>query len=89
MIVIEKWAGLVTNASPYALPSGAAVTQVNLQILNPGQVRIRPGETVVSFATHTGSTAPIVTAVNFKRGTADSVVYQNASGEIYLARTPT
>lgn len=89
MIIIEKWAGLVTNASPYALPSGAAVTQVNLQILNPGQVRVRPGEAVVSFATHTGTTLPIVTAVNFKRGTSDSVVYQNASGEIYLARTPT
>jgi hypothetical protein len=88
MIVIEKWGGLVTNASPYAVPAGAAVTQVNLQILNPGQLRVRPGTVVVSWATHSGATAPIVEAVNFKKGTIESVVYQNASGTIYVAKVP-
>jgi len=52
MITIEKWQGLVTNASPYALPGGAAVTQTNLQCLRPGQVQGRPG--VSSAATVTG-----------------------------------
>lgn len=88
MIIIEKWAGLVTNASPYAIPAGAAVTQVNLQVLNPGQMRVRPGTVVVSWATHSGSTLPIVEAVNYKKGTVESVVYQNASGVIYVAKVP-
>lgn len=59
MIIIEKWAGLVTNASPYAIPPGAAVTQVNLQAIVPGQVSVRPGSTNVSFATHAATTSPV------------------------------
>lgn len=43
MITIQKWSGLVTNASPYALPGGACVSQVNMQCLRPGQVQCRNG----------------------------------------------
>jgi hypothetical protein len=89
MIVIEKWSGLVTNASPYALPVGSAVTQVNLQVLSPGQVVVRPGDATVSFSSHTGATAPIVTAARFQHGATETVVYQNASGGIFVARGPT
>lgn len=87
MIVVEKWAGLVTNASPYSLPAGAAVTQVNLQVLSPGNVAVRPGTTAVSFAAHTGSTAPVIRAFRYP-GSSDSIVYQNASGNIFVARSP-
>lgn len=87
MIVVEKWSGLVTNASPYAIPPGAAVTQVNLQVLSPGNVTVRPGTAAVSFAAHTGSTAPIVRAFRYP-GASDSIVYQNASGQIFVARSP-
>ena len=87
MIVIEKWAGLVTNASPYAIPPGAAVTQVNLQILSPGQLTVRPGTASVSFASHTGSTQAIVTAFRYPRET-ESVLYQNAAGKLFVARGP-
>lgn len=87
MIVIDKWAGLATNASPYAIPPGAAVTQVNLQVLSPGRVTVRPGTAAVSFSSHTGATAPIVRAFRYPRDT-DSIVYQNASGNIYVARSP-
>lgn len=89
MIVIDKWSGLVTNASPYALPVGAAVTQVNLQVLAPGQVTVRPGDATVSWTTHTGSTAPIVAAVRYQHSTTENVVYQNASGGIFVAKGPT
>jgi hypothetical protein len=89
MIIIDKWAGLVTNASPYAIPPGAAVTQVNIQILNPGQVTVRPGLVNMSWSTHTGTTAPVVSAFRFQNSTAETVVYQNASGHIYVARGPT
>jgi hypothetical protein len=87
MIVIDKWAGLVTNASPYAIPPGAAVTQVNLQILSPGQLTVRPGTASVSFASHTGSTQAIVTAFRYPRET-ESVLYQNAAGKLFVARGP-
>lgn len=40
---IEKWAGLVSAASPYALPAGATTEQNNLQIRKPGQLVPRPG----------------------------------------------
>lgn len=85
MISIEKWAGLVTNASPYSLPPGAAVTQVNLQVISPGQLVVRSGVTAASFAAHTGSTAPIIRAFCYPRET-DSVVYQNNLGEIRVAK---
>jgi hypothetical protein len=88
MIVIDKWAGLVTNASPYALPPGAAVTQVNVQVLVPGQIQVRPGTVSVSWTTHTGSTSPVISAFRFQHGTNDQVVYQNSLGQIYVAKGP-
>ena len=87
MISIEKWAGLVTNASPYSLPPGAAVTQVNLQAISPGQLTVRKGAAAVTFASHTGSADAIVRAFCYPRD-VDSVVYQNAAGEIRVARGP-
>lgn len=87
MIAIDQWPGLVTNASPYSLPPGAAVTQVNLQVISPGKLAVRPGTTAVSFASHTGSTAAIVRAFRYPAA-QDAVVYQNSSGTILIARGP-
>ena len=85
MIVIEKWGGLATNASPYAVPPGAAVTQVNLQSLIPGQLSVRPGMAAVSWSSHSGAGQPVV-AFRYQHGTSETVVYQNASGLMYVAR---
>lgn len=87
MIVIDKWAGLVTNASPYAIPPGSGVTQVNLQVISPGRLSVRPGTTGVSFSSHTGSTQAIVSAFRYP-GNVESVLYQNAVGSILVARGP-
>ena len=93
MITIEKWGGLATNASPYAIPPGAAVTQVNLQCIVPGQVSVRPGTLAMSFAatsgttTATGTTAPIVSLFRYPRA-AENIVYQNSSGRLFVARSP-
>lgn len=87
MIVIDKWAGLVTNASPYSIPPGAGVTQVNLQVISPGRLSVRPGTTSVSFSSHTGTTAPIIRAFRYP-GTTESVLYQNSSGAILVAKGP-
>ena len=48
MIRIDQWKGLVTAASPYILPPGAAVEQVNAQSRTPGQLTVRGGMTSVS-----------------------------------------
>ena len=88
MIVIEKWAGLVTNASPYALPPGAAATQVNLQVLAPGQVTVRPGMVNVSWATHTAGSSAVVKIINFQNSTYAQAVYQDAAGGVYVGKGP-
>jgi hypothetical protein len=87
MIIIDKWAGLVTNASPYAIPPGSAVTQVNLQVISPGQVVVRPGTAAVSFSSHTGSTQAIVRAFRYP-GSTEAVLYENSSGVLFVARGP-
>ena len=87
MITIEKWAGLATNASPYSIPPGAAVTQVNLQCLVPGQLAVRSGLTSVVFATHAAAASKVIAAIRYP-GTTESVVYQNAAGNILVARGP-
>jgi len=88
MITIEKWAGLATNASPYAIPPGAAVTQVNLQVINPGQMVVRKGATTVTFATTSGTTVPVVKAMRTPFGGVEKVVYQNSSGQVFVAQGP-
>lgn len=87
MISIEQWAGLVTNASPYAIPPGAAVTQVNLQVISPGKVSVRPGMSAVSFSSHSGTTQPIICMFRYPRS-GESVVYQNAAGQIIVGADP-
>lgn len=42
-MIIKKWGGLISAASPYALPAGAATEQSNLQIRKPGQLITRTG----------------------------------------------
>lgn len=85
MITIEKWAGLVTNASPYSIPPGAAVTQVNLQVINPGQLAVRPGAATVNFADPTGVTTPVTVAMRTPYGGSEKIVYQNSAGQIYVS----
>lgn len=83
MIVIDKWAGLVTNASPYALPPGAAVEQVNLQCLVPGRLTVRPGMSAIAFTSADSTTSPVRSAFRYQQGTAEHIVYQDAAGRIY------
>ena len=88
MITIEKWAGLATNASPYAIPPGSAVTQVNLQVINPGQMVVRKGATTVTFATTSGTTVPVVKAMRTPFGGVEKVIYENSSGQVFVAQGP-
>ena len=86
MIVIDSWKGLVTNASPYAVPPGAAVTQVNWQCLRPGELTARNGQTTVTITTHTGGTTAPVSMARYGIGSNECVLYQSAAGTLYVAR---
>lgn len=50
----DAWGGLMTNASPFALPPGAAVEQVNLCADVPGQIYTRGGMRHVAFVEQAG-----------------------------------
>jgi len=43
MLRISKWSGVVSSASPYILPAGGAVHQVNAMSMIPGQLTVRGG----------------------------------------------
>jgi len=88
VIIIDKWPGLVTNASKYAIPPGATVEQVNVQCLVPGQLTVRPGLQAVAFANTPGATAAIVSAVRYQHGSGEHIVYQNADGNIFSSVVP-
>lgn len=84
MISIEKWAGLVTNASPYSLPPGAAVEQVNMQVVSPGVLAVRPGLNLASVTASTASTSAVRSAFRYE-GQSERVVWQDAAGRIYYS----
>lgn len=88
MIIVERFAGLVTNASPYALPPGAAATQVNIQVLSPGEAVVRGGVQAMSFTTHAASTSPVISMQNVQAGTLPTILYQDQAGQLYYARGP-
>jgi hypothetical protein len=83
MIVIEKWAGLATNASPYSLPPGTMVQQVNLQCLVPGQLTVRPGFQSISFTSGDSTSSAVRVAFRYQQGTGEHLVYQDSAGRIY------
>lgn len=78
MITVSQWAGLATNASPYGLPPGATVEQVNLQCLSPGQLNVRRGLTSTPLETES---AVIQCFLYHHDGTSD-IVYQKSDGTI-------
>jgi len=83
MIVIDKWAGLATNASPYSIPPGSAVQQVNLQCLVPGKLSVRPGLTPITFTSADSTSSPVVSTFRYQNGTAEHLIYQDSGGRIY------
>jgi len=79
------WAGLVTNASPYAIPPGAAVEQTNITTSTPGQLTSRGGMRPVSFAT---SAPEIRDCYPYVFSNSVRLLALNASGEIVALATP-
>ena len=86
MITISEWGGLATNASPYSIPPGAAVTQVNLQAIVPGQISVRPGHNTITFSAITAGTTAIRSAMRFPN--TNSIIYSDAAGNIRVGTGP-
>lgn len=86
MITIDGWKGLVTNASPYAIPPGAAVVQINFQCIRPGELMTRSGQTSVTFATHTAVTGTPVVMAQHQIGSQECVVYHTNGGKLSIGR---
>lgn len=78
MIAVTQWGGLATNASPYGLPPGATVEQINLQCLSPGRLTPRAGMTSTAIE---GSSPVIQTFLYHHDGQA-TIVYQREDGTI-------
>lgn len=83
MNTIDKWAGLVTNASPYTIPSGAMVRQVNMQCLSPGVLKCRPGTQAVAIPSNDLTTSPILVMQRFQNSATEHVMYQDSLGRIF------
>lgn len=84
MIIIDKWGGLATNASPYAVPPGAAVEQVNLQCIRPGQIEGRPGLEALTLGTYTNSLNSTLISLYRIHGTPERVLAKDSIGRLYL-----
>lgn len=77
MIRISKWPGLVTAASPYVIPAGSAVEQVNAQSITPGQLTVRGG---MGEVTHTCEGAAGCTAGAVSGGLLEIWGYSPGAG---------
>lgn len=84
---LQKWGGLLTNASPYSVPAGAAVSQVNLTCLTAGQLTVRDGMRAVQFG---GQPAPdnCVDLASYQFGNQVSVLAFDASGHLSVLTAP-
>ena len=91
MIELSEWTGLVTNASPYVLPPGAAIIQTNLQIINPGQLVVRNGLTDFPYDASTidASEDTIVKMFRYQDKVGETIIYQDSTGRIYSSSLTT
>lgn len=84
---VKQWAGLVTNASPYILPPGAAAVQENLNCRTPGQLQVRDGMRLLTFGTGTGFESVSIYPYSFNGVT--KLVALAANGTVSVLSAPT
>jgi hypothetical protein len=81
----DQWAGLVTKASPYILPPGAAVEQVNLALTVPGQLTTRDGMRKVVC---TESASDVLDCFPYDYNGTTVLLALTASGELVALPSP-
>lgn len=87
---IEKWGGLLSNVSPYAIPPGGAAIQINLQNVAPGQISVRGGMRQMAFASALSGGATIRDLYRYAYGTslAEKLVVYDDTGAIQVLSSP-
>lgn len=93
MLRISKWGGVVTAVSPYVVPPGGAVEQINAQSLYPGQLTVRGGMAPVSEGggdPRTAAAGAILELWGYSRGSGDTeIVFAfTDAGEIVEIENP-
>lgn len=88
MLRIGKWGGLITAVSPYAVPAGGSVAQVNAQSLSPGQLTVRGGMRPIS--PRPGGSSPILEMWGYSVGSggAEMIFTFHADGKIRQSEMP-
>lgn len=82
---VNKWGGLVTNSSPYTVPAGAAVEQVNLCTDVPGQLYTRGGMLPVLFVRRAPA---ILDAYPYEMNNQSTLVVLAADGSLVALDSP-
>jgi hypothetical protein len=91
---IAKFGGLITAVSPYIVPPGGAVEQVNAQSLFPGQLTVRGGMTTISAGgdrSRAANLPPVLEMWGYSPGSGKTeVIFAfTATGEIRQIENPT
>lgn len=84
----SAWNGLVTNASPYAIPPGAAVEQTNIASSTPGQLASRGGMRPVAFTPAPGGALEVRDCYPYVFNNSVRLLALNAAGEIVALVAP-
>lgn len=90
MARIEKWGGLLTNASAYAIPPGGAIVQINLQNTVPGQLSCRGGMRRIAFGSGFSNTNDIRELWRYAYGNSndEKLVVFDSAGTIQVVSAP-
>jgi hypothetical protein len=83
---LQKWGGLLTYVSPYSVPAGGAIAQVNLTCSVSGQLTVRDGMQPVSFASSTPSGCLDVAGYSY--GGANKVIALTSAGHLEVLESP-
>jgi hypothetical protein len=81
----DSWPGLVTNASPFAVPLGAAVEQTNLESRIPGQLTARSGMQRVAT---TGTSAALLDCYPYAVNGKTYLVAMTSAGALVALESP-
>lgn len=80
----QKWAGLISHASPFLLPPGATVEQVNIHARVPGSLQSRGGMCQV-LHTQDGEVRDVYSCLGT---TTSTLLSLTSSGELTMSPSP-
>jgi hypothetical protein len=83
---LQKWGGLLTYVSPYSVPEGGSVFQINLTCSVSGQLTIRDGMQPVAFSG--GTPSGCLDVAGYSYGGANKVLAFTTDGALQVLESP-